>query len=78
MLLENDIRIYKNLIPEINSLNSEEFNQLFEGNYDYQYTSSSCRQIKRLSFKFDNFQTILHEWWNDNKYHKYLKELWIH
>ena len=78
MLLENDIRIYKILIPEINNLNSEEFNQLFEGNYDYQYTSSSSTQIKRLSFKFDNFQTILQEWWNDNKYHKFLKELWIH
>ena len=39
-LLENDVKTYNKLIPEIQSLNAEEFEKLFKGEeYNYNVTN---------------------------------------
>ena len=54
-LLENDNFFYKDLIPTINSLSSEDFKKLYQGDCDYNYNTQNKAQIKRLAHKFDNF-----------------------
>ena len=84
-LLKNDIRTFKNLIPEIKNMDSKSFNNLFRGipfkaenNGDgYNYQVRSRKQFESLIEKFHNFWIILDSWYIDEKYYKYLKELWI-
>ena len=77
LLLENDVDVYKDLIPIIDGLSSEDFQNLFEGNCEYNYNTACKRQIKRLAFKFDNFYYILVKSYKENNYYEYLKELWV-
>jgi hypothetical protein len=84
-LLKNDIKTFKNLIPEIKNMDSKSFNNLFRGipfkaenNGDgYNYQVRSRKQFESLIEKFDNFWIILDSWYIDEKYYEYLKELWI-
>jgi tetratricopeptide (TPR) repeat protein len=76
-LLINDINIYKKLIPEINCLNSEDIEMLFNGEIDYDYNIKNKKILKKLLDKFDNFQVVLEEWYKNKKYYEYLKMLWI-
>ena len=84
-LLKNDIKTFKNLIPEIKNMDSKSFNNLFRGipfkaenNGDgYNYQVRSRKQFESLIEKFDNFWIILDSWYIDKKYYEYLKELWI-
>jgi len=84
-LLNNDIITYKKLISEIKSLNSEAFQNLFQGipfkkdandEDGYDYNVKNKKTFKTLLNKFDNFKIILEAWYNDKKYYQYLKELW--
>ena len=77
-LLEDDASFYKNLIPIIDNLSSEDFKNLFEGIYDHNYSSTSNTQIKRLAHKFDNFYYILANCYKEKNFYEYLKELWIY
>ena len=83
-LLTNETNIFKKLIPEIKSMDSKSFKNLFNGTpfksennkdgYDYQVQNK--KSFERLLDKFDNFSVILEEWYLDQKYYEYLKELW--
>ena len=53
-LLENDVKTYNKLIPEIQSLNAEEFEKLFKGE-EYNYNVTNKKEFKQLANKFDNF-----------------------
>ncbi len=84
-LLSNDIITYKKLISEIKSLNSEAFQNLFQGipfkkdandEDGYDYNVKNKKTFKNLINKFDNFSIILDAWYKDKKYYQYLKELW--
>lgn len=76
-LLENDsCSFYKNLIPTIDSLSSEDFYHLFRGECDYDFNGPEASQLKRLAYKFDNFYLILNASYKDTNFHKYLMELW--
>jgi len=84
-LLESDTNIFKKLIPDVKSLNSEAFEKLFQGipykkNNDekdgYDYNVRNKKMFERLLDKFDNFYVILDSWYKDEKYHQYLKEIW--
>ena len=83
-LLSNDTNIFKKLIPEIKAMDSKSFKNLFnatpfksENNKDgYDYQVQNKKSFERLLDKFDNFNVILDEWYLDQKYHEYLKELW--
>ena len=76
-LLFNDINIYKKLLPQINRLNSESIEMLFNGEINYNYNIKNKGILKKLLNKFENFQILLEQWYKDKKYYKYLKILWI-
>ena len=76
-LLKKDAIIYRKLIPDINKLNSEAFENLFSGESDYNYNINNKNILKKLLIKFDNFLYILYAWYKEDKYYKYLEELWI-
>lgn len=76
-LLENDVGIYKALIPEIKSLNSEAFENLFLGNTEYKYEIKKQKVFLRLVKKFDNFYAKFEDWYKEQKYHQYMKILWL-
>jgi len=76
-LLKKDAIIYRKLIPEIEKLDSESFENLFSGEAEYKYNIKSQTILKKLLIKFDNFLIILFSWYKEDKYYKYLEELWI-
>ena len=76
-LLKKDAIIYRKLIPEIEKLDSESFENLFSGETEYKYNIKSQNMLKKLLIKFDNFLLILYAWYKEDKYYKYLEELWI-
>lgn len=76
-LLKKDAIIYRKLIPEIEKLDSEAFENLFSGEADYKYNIKNQNPLKKLLIKFDNFIYILYSWYKEDKYYKYLEELWI-
>ena len=75
-LLEKDIKSYKKLIPEIESLNSEKFKKLFQG-VEYNYSIFNKKDFDDLSNKFNNFNKILEEYYEDDKYYPYIEDLWL-
>ena len=75
-LLEKDVKSYKKLIPEIESLNSEEFKKLFEGE-EYNYSVINKKDFKDLSHKFKNFHKILDQYYEEEKYYLYIQDLWL-
>ena len=76
ILLKNDISIYRKLLPEVQKMNSEDFQSLFEGIDDQEFNVKNKKDFKKLSIKFNNFHVILEEWYQKPKYYAYLKELW--
>lgn len=76
-LLKNDIKIYRQFIPLINDLDSESFENLFNGRIDFEYKIKMHHHFKMLIAKFDNFKCLLQEWYEEENNYKYLKELWL-
>ena len=76
-LLKKDAIIYRKLIPEIEKLDSESFEILFSGEAEYNYNIKNINFLKKLLIKFDNFLYILYSWYKEDKYYKYLEELWL-
>lgn len=76
-LLKKDVIIYRKLIPEIEKLDSESFEYLFSGEAKYKYNIKSQNILKKLLIKLDNFMLILYSWYKEDKFYKYLEELWI-
>ena len=76
-LLKKDAIIYRKLIPEIEKLDSESFENLFSGEAEYHYNIKNQNVLKKLLIKIDNFLYILSSWYKDEKYYKYLEELWL-
>ena len=75
LLLENDIASYKNWLNEIKSFNSEQIDNLLNGN-EYSYPVSNQKSFQKVINKFDNFQFFLQEWYKDEKYYSYLIQIW--
>ena len=75
LLLENDIASYKNWLNEIKSFNSEQIDNLLNGN-EYSYPVSNQKSFQKVIYKFDNFQFFLQEWYKDEKYYSYLIQIW--
>ena len=76
-LLKKDAIIYRKLLPEIEKLDSESFENLFSGEAEYNYNIKNQNFLKKLLIKFDNFLYILYSWYKEDKYYKYLEELWL-
>ncbi len=75
LLLENDIASYKNWLNEIKSFNSEQIDNLLNGN-EYSYPVSNQKSFQKVINKFNNFQFFLQEWYKDEKYYSYLIQMW--
>ena len=75
-LLEKDVRTYSKLLPEIQSLNSEDFHKLFNGE-EYNYNVINKKEFKQLANKFDNFSIILDSYYEEDQYYPYIQDLWI-
>ena len=75
ILLENDIASYKNWLNEIKSFNSEQIDNLLNGN-EYSYPVSNQKSFQKVINKFNNFQFFLQEWYKDEKYYSYLIQIW--
>ena len=88
-LLKNDSPSFKKFIPEIKVMDSDSFENLFQGtpfknknekedeDEGYDYKVKNKKQFEKLLDKFDNFSLILEDWYRDEKYYEYLKELWV-
>ncbi len=46
LLLSNDIKVYRKLLPEIENLNSEDFENLFNGNYNYEFNVKNKKNFE--------------------------------
>ena len=75
-LLESDCETYKNLIPQIDSLNSEDFYNLFKG-IKYEHDDLYKQDFDDLVLKFNNFSKIINNFYKEPKYYSALKDLWI-
>lgn len=88
-LLQDDIQCFKKFLPEIKAMDSLSFENLFQGTplkkknekeddeEGYDYKVKNKNKFEKLLDKFDNFSIILEDWYLDEKYYKYLKQLWI-
>ena len=80
LLSEDDF--YKCFCDDVLSLDKENFKILFEGAIDEGQKEKFCERnnLKNefiyLINKFENFQTILTQWYKDKKYHKYIIKIW--
>ena len=79
LLLNDDVYKYSKFLNKILSFNDNDFQKLFEGTEDYNY--SQINEEEKIDFnflvlKFDNYQCILQEWYRDEKKHKYIAKLW--
>ena len=52
-LLKKDAIIYRKLIPDIDKLDSDAFENLFSGESDYNYNIKNQNILKKLLIKFD-------------------------
>jgi len=77
LLLEEDIKLYRKFIPEINNLDSKSFKNMFYGNKNYIYKVKNGLQFNLLLDKFDNFRALLEEWYEDRDSYCYMKEIWL-
>jgi len=76
-LLEDDIKIYRQFIPIIKDFNKDQLDNLFNGVEQYDYKITMHHHFKLLLSKFNNYEKILNEWYDNDENYKYLKELWL-
>jgi len=79
-LLQNDVYEYKRWIPQIKKFNSRQIENLLHGYEDNRknitYPVKNIGSFKNLIRKFDNFETIILKWYENEEYYQYLKPLW--
>jgi len=76
-LLENDADYYKQYLGDIMKFNSEQIQNLLNGNQNFDYPISKDK-IKDLIRKFDNFKILTHQWYKREDYYQYLIPIWKH
>lgn len=75
-LLSNDLNIFKRNLQEVRQLNDEQFNQLFEGNVEYNYNTSNEKSFKQLAQKFEDNNDLIMEVYSNEKYYKWASQIW--
>ena len=76
MLVEDDIALYNQFLPKIEKMEPKEIESLFAGDLEYFKKKESNIQFIMLARKFQNFASLLIQWYEDSNKIKYLKELW--
>ena len=86
-LSEKESYEYRKFYSKIENFRLKDFKKLFEGQFDYdnddeindfcrKYGIKDIKDFKSLILKFQNFQIILSEWYEDTTKNEYLKQLW--
>ena len=76
-LLSNDYAIFKRHLMEVQKLSDEEFNELFEGNTDYQkFNVKNQKEFNQVVQKFDDNKDLIMEWYNREDYYKFVLQIW--
>jgi len=75
-LLNSDLNIFKRHLPEVQKLNDEDFNELFEGNTEYKFNVSNEREFRQLAQKFEDNKEILIQFYENEKYYSYILQIW--
>ena len=76
-LLEDEVYDFKRWIPLIKKFNSEQIQNLFQGERDYKYPVKNKAVFDKLVLKFDNFAIILSKWYEKEENYQYIKQLWL-
>jgi hypothetical protein len=85
LCLTNDCEYYHQYLYKILSFDDEDFQSLFEGSVGddemkqdlcERYDITNTKGFFQLIAKFENFQTILYQWYKNPKYYTYLIDLW--
>jgi len=80
--------IFSNRLKDIilTDFNEKDFQNLFEGFIgDNNAKKEICEKYQiydqeefiRLTYRFENFQSIFTQWYKEKKYYKYLEDLWV-
>ncbi len=76
-LISNDYNVFKRHLSEVQQLNDEEFNELFEGNTDYKaFSVQNLKDFLQLVSKFDDNKELLIEWYKEEKYYEFILQIW--
>ena len=75
-LLSNDINRFKRYLEEVKKLDDEELYELFEGNTEYNYNTSSKKEFRQLAQKFDDNHDLIIEFYNFEEYYEWISEIW--
>ncbi len=75
-LLSNDLNIFKRHLGEVKILDDEEFYELFEGNTEFNYTTSMKKEFKQLAQKFEDNHELTIEWYNNEEYYEWILQIW--
>lgn len=75
-LLSNDLNIFKRHLSDVKNLSDEEFNELFEGNTDYDFKVANKKGIIQLAQKFEDNQDLIMENYNKEHTYKWVLQIW--
>jgi len=75
--LSTDIKTYKKYLPQIKRLDSDAFKNMFQGNKEYEYNIQNRYHFNLLLDKFNNFSTLLDEWYEEEDKYDYIRQLWL-
>ena len=75
-LLSNDYGIFKRHTHEVKNLNDEDFNELFEGNTEYNYNVSNKKDFNQIAQKFDDNKELVMEYYDKEKYYEWVLQIW--
>ena len=76
-LFNEELKVYKKFLPEIQKFNDEQFNNLFEGKTDYlNFNVSDPKRFKSIVSKFEIHYDLLIEFYENEENYKYINEIW--
>ena len=75
--LEEDIDDFRRWLIFIDEFNSEQIENLLNGNKNFVYPIKNLDIFIRLLLKFDNFSELTLKWYKKEENYKYLKQLWL-
>ena len=76
-LISSDYNIFKRHLSEVQNLNDEQFNELFEGNTDYKkFNVQNQKNFNQLVAKFDDNKDLIMKWYNKEDYYIFILEIW--
>ena len=75
-LVSSDINIFKRHLEEVRQLSDEEFNELFEGNTDFNFNVNNKKQFKQLVQKFEDNNDLIQDFYNKEEYYSCVLQIW--